>query len=323
MKFSIIMPVYNSEKTVIRSIISIQKQSYENWELIAIDDGSTDNSLSVLEDFRKIDNRIKVFHQNNMGPGNARNYGICMCSGDYICFIDSDDYYEDNYLEMIKSKIERTNADLIYIGMINELENKKTIRKISTIRYRKCNKDELLQLQLSGILPWGPCSKVIRRKIAENCKFQDIDVGEELLYSFDILKNSIIIEFVDEFLYHYVHNANGQHKKGGLNPWGDLVKSVKSYLQNNNLIDIYEKSLNTLATKALTISIYRCCTLNKYKKALLEMKKIIKLYKEQYNIDDNNKKILDIKTQLVMFFINKKMYYTLFLISNIRNKRKD
>ncbi len=91
-KISVIIPVYNSEKFLKKSLDSIRFQTYQNLEIICIDDGSTDNSLEILKDYAKVDERFVVFNKQNEGPGRARNIGINMASGDYISFVDSDDW---------------------------------------------------------------------------------------------------------------------------------------------------------------------------------------------------------------------------------------
>ena len=98
-KISIVMPVYNKEKYIARGIHSILVQTFKDWELIIIDDGSTDGSLNQCKKFR--DSRIQVFHTLNRGVSEARNLGISKATGEYITFIDSDDFVAENYLEKI------------------------------------------------------------------------------------------------------------------------------------------------------------------------------------------------------------------------------
>lgn len=112
--FSIIMPVYNTEKYLNEAIESVVNQSFTNWELICVDDGSTDASLDVLRDFEKKDHRIKVFTQENAGTASAaRNKALNFSTGQYIALLDSDDKYETDTLFEIQKKIEETNADYI------------------------------------------------------------------------------------------------------------------------------------------------------------------------------------------------------------------
>jgi len=108
MKISVIVPVYNAEKFLNNCIESVVHQSYTNWELLLIDDGSSDSSAEIMKAACKNDARIKEFHQKNAGPGIARNKGIEIATGDYIVFLDADDYIDSEYfalLEKIRKKI--------------------------------------------------------------------------------------------------------------------------------------------------------------------------------------------------------------------------
>ena len=96
---SIVMPAYNSEKTIIKSIKSILDQSYHNWELLVVDDGSTDKTEKIVLDYIKKDKRIKLIKNSGKGVSSARNAGIDKSEGEYICFLDSDDLYSENVLK--------------------------------------------------------------------------------------------------------------------------------------------------------------------------------------------------------------------------------
>ena len=118
---SIIMPVYNSEQTLKKSIDSILSQTCENWELIAVDDGSSDLSLQILKEYSLLNQNVKVFSQTNAGPGKARNLAISKATGDYIAFLDSDDIYLDNelpthYLEINDERVYFIRGEYFYIG---------------------------------------------------------------------------------------------------------------------------------------------------------------------------------------------------------------
>lgn len=123
MRFSIIIPVYNSEKTLIRCINSVLNQSYSNYEIIVINDGSKDNSLDLINSYH--DSRIKVFSQENKGLSAARNLGIDLCSGDYILFLDSDDTINELLLENLNNCIKEEEIVRFQIQRIDE-KNKKT-----------------------------------------------------------------------------------------------------------------------------------------------------------------------------------------------------
>ena len=116
MKISIIIPVYNSEKFVSRCLDHLLNQTYQNFEIICINDGSKDNSLSILKEYSKKDNRIIVLNQENKGIARTRNIGIKKASGDYIMFVDNDDYMESDYLETYAKNAIDGDYDIVIGG---------------------------------------------------------------------------------------------------------------------------------------------------------------------------------------------------------------
>ena len=112
-KVSIIIPVYNGEKHLVECLNTIQNQTYSNLEIICINDGSKDNSLSILKEYQNKDNRFIIIDQKNSGQSKARNEGICRASGKYISFVDCDDFIELNMIEKMVLKAESTNADIV------------------------------------------------------------------------------------------------------------------------------------------------------------------------------------------------------------------
>ena len=125
-KFSIIVPVYNVEKYIEKCLESILNQTYDNFEIIVINDGSTDNSKKILDNY-KTNKKIKIINQDNQGLSIARNNGLGAASGDYILFIDSDDYIEEELLSTLNKNI--NNEDLIRFQVQTVNENKEIIEK--------------------------------------------------------------------------------------------------------------------------------------------------------------------------------------------------
>lgn len=140
-KVSVIIPVYNVEKYLIECLKSIVNQSYKNLEIILVDDGSPDNSGKICDEYATCDTRIKVIHKENGGVSCARNVGLDLASGEYICFVDPDDWLEYNALELCFTYLLITKADLcffdydlVYRGGVTVVElQSQEIRPISRI----------------------------------------------------------------------------------------------------------------------------------------------------------------------------------------------
>ncbi len=133
-EISIIIPVYNTEKYLVRCLESIKHQTFRSIEIICIDDGSTDRSLEILRNYADSDKRFIVFHQNNSGPASARNVGLEKAQGNYIMFCDSDDRYEKKMCETMHNIL---NSNLVDIGICNSnviVENPKKNRNKKNIK---------------------------------------------------------------------------------------------------------------------------------------------------------------------------------------------
>lgn len=148
---SVIIPAYNSEMFIGKCIDSVLAQTYSNWELIAIDDGSRDNTFGILKKYAEADSRIRVIHQENQGPGIARNTGIAEANGNYVVFIDSDDYIEKDYFELLAEHDE----DVVFFNVQNVDEKGNVIKQDSMSSNKTLSKDTLIRRQMTGMVNWG------------------------------------------------------------------------------------------------------------------------------------------------------------------------
>ncbi len=153
MKISVIVPVYNAEEYLKKCIISVVRQTYGNWELILVDDGSSDGSLDIATQAAEKDARIRVIHQKNAGPGAARNRGIKEASGDYVVFLDSDDYIDKNYFQLLVLKA-RIN-DVVFIDVCQIDGKGKLLKEEKMSQYKTWTKDRLIRSQMTGKVQWG------------------------------------------------------------------------------------------------------------------------------------------------------------------------
>ena len=151
---SIIVPVYNSEKYIERCIVSVMKQTNPNWELIIVDDGSTDKSADIIDRIARNEKKIRYYYQNNSGAGMARNLGITKATGDYIAFLDSDDYLSKDYIE----SIEQHDSDVIFLDLQRVEKKKRIIESIS--KYRSKSIDDLIRYQMTRAIPWGGAERL-------------------------------------------------------------------------------------------------------------------------------------------------------------------
>lgn len=121
---SVIMPAYNAQEFIAEAIQSVLAQTYTHWELIIINDGSTDQTQIIAQQFAEQDQRIRLITQKNQGVSTARNTGLSQAQGGYISFIDSDDKYHDTYLEKLYHQAQKTGADFVYCGIFHQKINK-------------------------------------------------------------------------------------------------------------------------------------------------------------------------------------------------------
>ena len=148
---SVIVPVYNAEKYVGRCIESVKAQTYSDWQMILVDDGSKDKSLEICQEYAGSDNRIRVIHQENAGPGIARNVGLKYANGKYVVFIDSDDYIEKEYFQLLSQHEE----DVVYFNIFNVDEDGHVINEEKMSENKDLQLDIILRRQMTGRINWG------------------------------------------------------------------------------------------------------------------------------------------------------------------------
>lgn len=233
---SVIVPMYNAENTIVRCIESIITQSYNNLEIILIDDGSQDRTLQICREYIKVDARIKVYSQNNTGVSAARNLGINKAHGTFLQFVDSDDYIDPN---MCSSLIQKTqnNMDLVICGYNNLFNNRiESCKCMDLTVYKLEDLEETFPFLLEKFMLQGPCNKLYRKdKIVE--KFDcSLDLGEDLIFNLNYLSKINCITIISKELYTYVHeNTNSLTEKFRVNGF-DIAKKLYNYLISFNHI---------------------------------------------------------------------------------------
>lgn len=237
-KVSIIVPVYNNELYLEKCLDSIINQTYKNIEIILINDGSTDNSLNILRKYEKKDKRIIIIDKKNEGVSIARNAGIKKSTGEYITFVDSDDYIDLNFIEELHNAMINNNVDLVrcnYQVHYKEL-NKIDIGNLKEISNKKLNKknirNEILEKVLDGSLPCFVYLLMIKKEKLLNTKLfpTDIHMMEDVVLYMDLIMNINSMFIIDKPLYNIYYNELG------------ATNNAKNYERNINnvlLVNIY------------------------------------------------------------------------------------
>lgn len=205
-KVSVIIPVYNAEKTLDRCIKSIQAQTLTDWEAICVNDGSPDNCGTLLDEYAKVDPRIKPIHKENGGVASARQAGIEAATGDYAIHCDPDDWVEPNMLESLVNEAERSGADMVICDYIAE--------RNGSSKYIEQRPSELtaraVEIGLFQQLHGSCCNKLISSAYYKCESFiPGLDLMEDLLYICKILRHNPKVSYLPLAFYHYVLSAEG------------------------------------------------------------------------------------------------------------------
>lgn len=201
---SVIVPVYNASSQLPRCIESILNQTYQDFELLLMDDGSSDNSLQICQDYEARDSRIRVYTHKNSGVSVTRNWGISLARGQYVEFADSDDYLRENALETLLSALEAENADLSMCGLSEigpngEVQNIPRIQKTVALENLEQEYPEIFERYLLN----SPCNKLYKKEKIQKGFPENLSMGEDLLFNLEYLKQCSSIAFVKEALYFY------------------------------------------------------------------------------------------------------------------------
>ena len=298
-KVSVIVPVYNVEKYLERCLESLINQTYKNIEIIAINDGSTDNSLKILKKYEAIDLRIKIIDKNNEGLSQTRNVGINLATGEYITFVDSDDWIELNFLENMINLMKFNNTDVALSSYYREYTEKvmnKNLGFQDTVVFNHNDVRSKLYRRMIGpigdelknpenldslITAWG---KVYKTSIIKenNINFIDTDIigTEDLLfnvYVFNYVNKAVLI---NKPLYHYwkgnINSLTSGYKKNLIDKWTKKHSLIKKFLIENGYEEFFFEALNNrVCLSVLGLGLNECSNKVSSIKKIKNIKKII------------------------------------------------
>lgn len=328
---SIVIPVYNAEKTIKECINSILNQTYKNIEIICINDGSTDNSMELLNKYSQLDSRIKVIDKENRGVSSARNLGIKNANGEYISFVDSDDWLEANMIEKLINVIKNKNVDVVRCNNYID-QDKKNIsfdKEINNKTIENKKIIECIEKIVEGKIPaYVPCLIAKKELVLKTNLFDEkIVLMEDALFYIDLFSKCKSIYFLNDPLYHYRTNLESctQYKKNYVRNINNIIlvnRKMKELFVKNN---INIKNINDKIDKVHSIIIVNliAALLQIHDKNFLEKKFFVKICSNPeiqnifINCKYNNVK-LHIKIPAIL--IQKRRYNILYIFYLIRGK---
>lgn len=232
---SIIIPVYNNEAYVQKCIDSVKKQSFEDFEAIVVNDGSTDNSRSIIEALIENDERFHLINQENQGVAAARNRGLDLAKGKYLTFIDGDDYVSRDYIAHFYAFAEQGNYDMLICGLKYVTENGRVLQELRPNVYQRIEREEWT-FRISAV-----CSHFYRRKLWETyqIRFQSGERGEDLPIALFFSAVCDKINVLSEPGYYYVqHSLSATHNFKGLKKFKLPYQALENTLKKIQKIGI-------------------------------------------------------------------------------------
>ncbi len=288
---SIIVPVYNTEKYISECLNSLFQQSYSHIEIIAIDDGSTDNSLNLLKELAAKDSRLKVFSQPNQGVSAARNLALSKATGTYVMFVDADDWIDSSTIEECLQAIE--DADVCFFAYVREFTNR-SLPKLLFPQTQHFTGKACKQLQRRMIGPvgkelanpgmldslgtiWG---KLYRREVLDGTSFIDLKIigtAEDSLFNCNVFKKVQKAVYINKMFYHYRKFNSGaetkRYKPQLFQQWNRLF----DYMQSTATDEIGQKALyNRIALSIIGLGLNECLSPDTLKAKTNKIANIIK-----------------------------------------------
>lgn len=259
-KVSIIVPIYNVEKYINKCLDSLTNQTLKEIEIICINDGSTDNSLKLLENYKNKDSRIVLINQKNSGQSAARNKGVEIAKGEYIGFVDSDDWIDSNFFERLYESAKRTDSDIATAGIYSCHSFNK--RKFLSFDKEIVTSDKNLKFEFCDIPEKSYCwNKIYRNTSLKNSgiKFEEGIIFEDCIYTPQVIYFLEQMVTVPDIYYYYRRRVNSTVKQRDKKANKDSIyahKKAGEFITEHN-IDISSHEPKTYRFKIFGISIFK------------------------------------------------------------------
>lgn len=315
-KVSVIIPCYNSYKYMNKCLKSLEDQTFKDFEVIFVDDYSTDNTYNDLKKYLENTNLQWELLKNsqNSGPGQSRNNGIEKAKGEFVCFMDSDDWYENNFLEKMYNKAENEKLDIVMCDYFRKYSNGNTKVMQPTIEFSNdMLKSDYLARSFDSL-----CCMIVKRKLFDGVKMPSQFNAEDVAVIPVLISKSESIGFISECMYNYFYREGSLSTSSNKNK--NIVKSIITAYEYicKNISDKYEKELEFIGIKNILYGSIVCAIESKMDKNEIEL--IINSFEEKYPNWDSNSyiKYLSKSKKIFIYSIKKRNYHILKLLSKIR-----
>ena len=302
-KISVIIPIYNAEEYLEKCLNSVLSQTYENLEIILVNDGSSDKSLEIIEKYKNLDKRIIVINKENGGVSSARNRGIEEATGKYIIFIDADDYIDKSMFEVLAEDLFKNNVDISMCGYRNVDINGNILYESKPLeeKYFDAKKfkhylfKEDYYRELIG-------NKLFKLEIIKNNNIrfnEDIHINENMLFILDFSKYAFRYSYGNEMLYNFLYNLKGaKHAKFNLKK----VSVLSSYIRLLNY-DLEPEVLNKIKYDYLFEGYIFLYLMEKMKFDNTELKNNLLNFKNKYYADIKKEKTITMGKRISLWFM--------------------
>ena len=311
MKISLIIPVYNVEDFLTRCLASVEKQTYKDLEVIIVNDGSTDSSAKIIDSFASKNPNFKVFTIENRGLGGARNFGIEKATGEYVVFLDSDDYIAENCIECFVSSAERDDGDIICCNFCDVAEDGTPL-----LYYKNSYCEPVTNIYKQPQILFNRFSalgKMYKRKLFEDIQFVSREWYGDLRLIVKLYLNAEKIVYIEDSLFFYVqrqgsimNNSNAKRNLEIITAFEDVL----SYYKEKNAYDTFREEFNYLVIEHILIAAVTRVALTNDKSKKEVINKLLE-YVSSFEKIFKNKYIkrLSLQKRLILFLNKNKLYF--------------
>ena len=327
-KVSVVVPVYNTEQYLEKCIESVLKQTEKNFELILVNDGSTDSSGAICDKYSRIDERVRVIHKGNGGVSKARNTGIDNSRGEYITFVDSDDYLERDYLELMIAEAEKNKLDLVICGYKKILKDRVEVHSLK--KNFEINEFEFVKgLMLQKGYGISLC-KLYRAELLRTIRFrEDLKVGEDTFFNLEVSKEIHKGRYIDKILYNYNVNSSStvrNYNEKYLDNYLYSANLAKEYIfRNYEYEEIRECVNNYVFFTMILVIINYCCNPQKNNGNIFgeckDIKNVCNIKEYRDSIKYVKVKYLSRQRKIMSILLKCRLYFIAAIIGNIRQKQ--